>query len=242
MAECPVIEADELEKRLGNSIIVDCRYSLSDPEYGLRAYLSGHIPGGAHFLDLEKDLSGPKGRHGGRHPLPPPEQFREVIERIGGTESSEYVAYDDDLTGASRFWFLCRYFGIRNVRVLNGGWEKWVREGRPVSTEVPSARRGHFQPHPAAGMVVDINWVRRMGRGYVLVDSRQRERYLGVHEAIDPKAGHIPGAVNIPYTAVTSGRGTLRPKEELEGVYRGLGGRPVVYCGSGVTACVNVLA
>jgi len=211
-------------------VVVDCRFVLGSPGAGWQRYTDGHIAG-ARFLDLDDDLADPVGDgRRGRHPLPSAERFQEAARRVGVSTASTVVAYDDAMTGgAARLWWLLRHFGHDRVAVLDGGFAAW--DG-PVATGVqPRAAPGDFVARPRSDDVVDIDDVaarlRRPGR--VLVDARAPERYRGDVEPIDPVPGHIPGAVNVPFTAPVPTDLADVPDEI------------VVYCGSGVTAAVTLL-
>lgn len=227
--------------------IVDCRFSLAAPELGQQQYCTSHIPG-AYYLDLNKDLSAPVGRHGGRHPLPNPAELASKLAAIGvNSQETLVVAYDDSrLAFAARLWWLLRYLGHDRVAVLDGGFSEWQAAGYPVTAQVPSPQPGKFVPQEQANWVVDINTVkaRKDLPEVVLVDSRESDRYSGKREPIDPIAGHIPGAVNYPWQEVTDERGYLKPVHEQHQRWAGLEleGEILVYCGSGVTACVNLLS
>ena len=228
-------------------VIVDCRFELTDPGAGRDAYERAHIPRAVH-LDLERDLSGPKAAHGGRHPLPPISRFSETLGRAGIDERVEVVAYDAQQgCMAARLWWMLRYLGHDRVRVLDGGWPAWQSGGFPTTSDIAPVTPRTFVPRPRDRYLVDVEGVRRrLGRaGTSLVDSRAAERYRGEVEPLDPVAGHIPGAVNLPWTDNQDGAGALRPPEDLRRRFAGLGGERVetiVYCGSGVTACANLLA
>lgn len=226
-------------------VIVDCRFALSAPQQGCEQYQAGHIPG-AYYLDLNKDLSSPVQTHGGRHPLPNSSQFAATLSQMGITSETLVVAYDDSRQAfASRLWWLLRYLGHEKVAVLDGGLAAY-QVHYPLTTDIPEVRSGEFQASPNPGQVVDIQTVKaRKDRLDVkVVDSRDHERYLGNHEPIDPVTGHVPGAVNYPWQAVTNEDGFLRPSAELQAHYADLENvdEVIVYCGSGVTACVNLLA
>lgn len=226
-------------------VIVDCRFALSAPQQGREQYQAGHIPG-AYYLDLNEDLSSPVQPHGGRHPLPNTSQFAVKLSQMGITPDTLVVAYDDSrLAFASRLWWLLRYLGHTHVAVLDGGFAAYQAH-YPVTTVVPEVRSGEFQANPNPEQIVDIQTVkaRKDQPDVALVDSRAHERYLGNHEPIDPVAGHIPGAVNYPWQAVTNENSFLLSSSELQAHYTGLENVPevIVYCGSGVTACVNLLA
>ena len=222
-------------------IIADCRYNLMDSSEGRKKYLAGHIPN-AFFVDMERDLTGEKKTHGGRHPIPEPEDFAEKMSRMGVEKGRTVIAYDDDLSGSSRLWWLLNYFGHEDVYVLNGGIEKWVEENLPVSTQVPTERISKFEAVPNSNLLFDVKSVRNNMRTQVIVDSRAPERYEGKTEPIDFKAGHIPGAVNIFYKDALDQGSRIKDVEELKKLYSGTGKSPVIYCGSGITSCVNVLS
>lgn len=228
-----------------DSVIVDCRFVLGDPEAGRAAYLRGHIPR-AHYLDLERDLSGPAGVHGGRHPLPSAEVFVARLAALGIGPATPVVAYDDSrLAHAARFWWLLRALGYRPPRLLAGGLAAWVAAGEALSTTVPDPVPCSVAPTTGFRGSCDIEALRALqATGGTLLDSREARRYAGLEEPIDPVAGHIPGALNRCWQDVTDQRGVLRPATELRRHFGELlEARPlVVYCGSGVTACVNLYA
>ncbi|MGB6169947.1 MAG: sulfurtransferase [Geitlerinemataceae cyanobacterium] len=227
--------------------IVDCRFSLADEELGHQQYLTSHIPG-AFYLHLNRDLSSPVGKHGGRHPLPDLEQFAEKLANIGVNSSQTLVvAYDDSrFAFASRLWWLLRYLGHDRVAVLDGGFSQWQQQEYPVTAELPEPKAGKFTVQLDPESVVDIETVkaRQDSPGVVLVDSREPRRYRGEYEPIDPVAGHIPGAVNYSWQEVTDDRGFVKSVEEQRRYWSSLQSpqETIVYCGSGVTACVNLLS
>jgi len=250
--DSPVVSVAWLAEHLKDPqvAIADCRFSLMQPELGRQQYEAGHIPG-AHYFDLNRDLSSPVQRHGGRHPLPDPEAIAAKLSACGitseGPSPTLIVAYDDSrFAFAARFWWLLRYLGHAQVVVLDGGFQAWQDAGYPVSTERPSAQPGVFVPRPRAEMLVSKQEVeaRKDQPGVVLVDSREGDRYRGEREPIDPIAGHIPGAVNYPWQAVSDAQGCVLPVEEQRRRWAEV--QPAqeiqVYCGSGVTACVNLLS
>lgn len=232
-------------------VIVDCRFSLQQPELGQQQYQAGHVPG-AHYLDLNQDLSGPVGRRGGRHPLPNLEKFAEKLAAIGVSSEGPdgptlVVGYDDSrLAFAARLWWLLRYLGHDAVAVLDGGFSSWQAAGYPVTAVAPRSKRGNFVFQPRADHLVDIEAVkaRKDQPNVVLIDSRESDRYRGEREPIDPIAGHIPGAVNYPWKDVTDAAGYLRSPVEQQQRWAKLpqAEEIIVYCGSGVTACVNLLS
>jgi thiosulfate/3-mercaptopyruvate sulfurtransferase len=244
-----IISPPDLEKQLNQPdiLVVDCRFSLNDPQLGYQQYQKSHIPG-AYYLDLNKDLSGPVARHGGRHPLPNPNELAKKFAAVGvNFQETLVVAYDDSRFGfAARLWWLLRYLGHDRVSLLDGGWGGWLAQGYGVTDTVPIPKLGQFVPQIRQDWVVDINEVkvRRNLAGVVLIDSRERERYLGEREPIDPIAGHIPGAVNYPWGLVTDEGGYVHSLGVQQQRWQDIqeSQEAIVYCGSGVTACVNLLS
>ena len=230
--------------------VVDVRWSLDPARRGREAYRAGHIPG-AVFLDVDTDLSGPgggRGRPAGRHPWPGPEQVARVMGASGIGGDTRVVAYDDQAGAiAARLWYLLRAHGHERVAVLDGGITKWIAEGRPLETEVPSPPAATFVPRPRAGWVVGKEEMSREASHALVLDARARERYRGEAEPVDPRAGHIPGARSAPFAGnLTQGPvPVLRPADDLRVRFAALGAdraAPIVYCGSGVTACHDLLA
>lgn len=236
----PLISTSELADRIGTRDlkVYDVRADLADPTEGRRRYDAGHIPGSV-FVDLEKDLTGREGP--GRHPLPRPEEFSAIVRRIGVNPTDLVVAYDDNGGAwASRLWWMLRSLGHANVRVLDGGFPKWEAEGKPVTKAVPRPVPGDFATVRDWRWVADRETVRSAES--TVIDARAAERYRGETEPIDPVAGHIPGAISLPYKANLAPDGTFLPKEELVQRFASVGRDPIVYCGSGVSACHNILA
>jgi thiosulfate/3-mercaptopyruvate sulfurtransferase len=247
-ARSNVVQVDWLARHLDDPsvVVVDCRFDLANPDGGRAAYAEAHIPGAA-YLDLERDLSGPKGQHGGRHPLPAVDQFSRTLGALGIDEAVTVVAYDVPQTGiAPRLWWMLRYLGHDRVHVLNGGWPAWRAARLPVNRDVgPKRAARKFVARPRPDFTVTVQEVRRIAPegGARLVDSRAAERYRGEVEPLDPVAGHIPGAVNLPWNETLDEAGRLKPRAALAERFAGFrGGEVVVYCGSGVTACANLLA
>lgn len=237
----PLISVDELRERRSEMTVLDVRWRLDGPP-GRLEYDAGHVPG-AVFVDLEADLAGPPGV-GGRHPLPTPGRFEEAMARAGVSGSRPVVAYDDDAgRAAARAWWLLRHHGHPDVRVLDGGWSAWLAVGGEVSTEPVRPALGDFAGGPGSMAVVSARDVPQVD---VLVDARAPERYRGEREPVDPVKGHIPGAVNVPTTRNLDNHGHFRDPAELRHVYAAAGAVPgaevAAYCGSGVTACHDVLA
>ncbi|WP_440102044.1 sulfurtransferase [Streptosporangium sp. H16] len=247
----PLITPAELEGMTGVSVL-DVRWKLvvlpTGPA-GIDSYREGHIPG-AVFCDLETDLAahaGPGGE-GGRHPLPSAEAFQEAMRRLGVSGSRTVVVYDgaDSTAAAARAWWLLRYFGHPDVRVLDGGLRAWVSEGLPVSVEERRPEPGDFEARPGGMPVLDATRAGELAADGVLLDARAAERYRGEVEPIDPVAGHIPGAVSAPTGENVDPSGRFHLPDFLRERFNTLGVVPGVevgaYCGSGVTAAHEVLA
>jgi len=247
----PLVSVDWLAEHLHDPqvTIVDCRFNLLQPAAGSQQYQAGHIPG-AHYLDLNRDLSSEVQTHGGRHPLPNPETFTQTLRNMGVNSSPTptlIVAYDDSrLAFAARCWWLLRYFGHAQVAVLDGGWSAWAAQGHPITTDEPTNREGNFTPNIQAHLVMNIEQVkaRKDQPNVTLIDSREGDRYRGEREPIDPIAGHIEGAVNYPWMEVTTDAGQIRAIADQQHRWATLPATDevIVYCGSGVTACVNLLS
>lgn len=230
--------------------VVDTRFYLDPARRGRDAWWAGHIPG-AIFLDMDEDLSAPGGGRGlpaGRHPWPSEEKIAAVMGKAGIGPGVRVVAYDDNSGGsAARLWYLLRAHGHDDVAVLDGGIAKWTAEGRPLSTEEPRVHPVRFEGRLRPGFVVTKDEMVRDHARRLVLDARVGERYRGEAEPVDPRAGHIPGARNAAWTGnlTAATPPVLLPGDELRARYRALGAEqeePVVYCGSGVTACHDLLA
>jgi len=252
--------AAEIAGGAASPVVLDVRHRLGGPP-SLPDYLAAHIPG-AVFVDLDADLADPPGP-AGRHPLPDPQRLQAVLRAAGISAASRVVAYDDgNGLAAVRAWWLLRWAGLpaAQVAVLDGGWAAWQQAGEPVSTQVPSPEPGDVVVVPGSMPTVDADEAARVGREGVLVDARAAARYRGESEPIDPVAGHVPGAHNVPVLEFAGADGRWLPPAELAERFAGVdvaadlhsgaapvagpdGGRPVAaYCGSGVTAAALVLA
>jgi thiosulfate/3-mercaptopyruvate sulfurtransferase len=229
--------------------IVDCRYDLQNENWGRDQYRVAHIPG-AVYLSLNDDLSAPRTGGNGRHPLPSIEALSETMGQSGISRDVQVIAYDQD-NGmyASRLWWSLRYLGHETVAVLDGGWAKWTREGRPTTSGSERRSPQIFTPEPRPGMRVTVDEVggRLDDESMLLVDARAPERFEGRSETIDRAAGHIPRAVNHFFKTNLAEDGTMLPADTVRGAFASLlkGRDPsevVIYCGSGVTACQNLLA
>lgn len=227
-------------------VIVDCRFQLGKPDFGREAYEASHIPG-AVYLDLEKDLSAPIEEHGGRHPLPDIAQLTGTFSRAGIGNDTRVVAYDDQGGAmASRLWWLLKYLGHEEVYVLDEGFSAWVNAGFPVNAEQRVLIPAQFLATVQHNMLVEMDEVReKLGHEHVtLIDSRDGARYRGEVEPLDKAAGHIPGAINRLWSDGKGAGGKWKSADEQAARFEGLpkDRETIVYCGSGVTACPNVLA
>ena len=250
-AHSTLVETDELAPHLGDPrlVIVDVRHDLADSAFGETAYAKSHLPG-AVFAHIDRDLSAPRSPHSGRHPLPTPEAAARLFGRLGIDATKQVVAYDQGSgVYASRLWWMLRWLGHESVAVLDGGFAKWMREGRVTRTGVEKRAAAAFTPAVRSRMRLTVDEVgEHLGDGtMLLVDARSPERFSGQPDPLDNVFGHIPGARNRYYRDSISPEGTLRPVAELRKEFAGvLGDRPpedvVMYCGSGVTACHNLLA
>lgn len=251
MTGSALISADRLRAALpdvaeGRLTLLDVRYRAGGPP-GRDEFRRGHVPGAA-YVDLDVDLAGPPGR-GGRHPLPSAADLQAAARRLGVHDDRPVVVYDDwSGRAAARAWWLLRFHGHPDVRVLDGGWPAWTAAGGAVATgdgagQHGAAGHGDFTARPGRLPVVGADDVLGVG---VLVDARAPERYRGEVEPLDPVAGHVPGAVNVPTTANLTADGTFRSPAELAATYAAVGAVPgadvAAYCGSGVTAAHDVLA
>jgi thiosulfate/3-mercaptopyruvate sulfurtransferase len=225
-------------------VLIDVRWSLAGPP-GIQAYRAGHLPD-ARFADLDTELAGRRGA-GGRHPLPDPADFEGLMRRLGVSSDSAVVAYDAaDGVPAARAWWDIRYFGHQDVRVLDGGYAAWIAAGLPVNTEEPVVVPGDFVARPGGLPMLDADSAARLATDGVLIDVRVPERFRGEVEPVDPIAGHIPGAVNLPTTGNVGPDGKFLDVETLASRYESLrigdGEEVGAYCGSGVNAAHTVFA
>ncbi len=242
-----LITMDQLAKKMKNEdlIIIDCRYELNNSEAGREMYQVDHIPNSI-FFDLGKDLSGPKLEHGGRHPLPDMNNFIKKLGEVGIDKTKHVVAYDDQKGAfAARLWWMLKYLGHDNVSVLNVNYSTWKEKGYPITNETPVAKQTHFIPKIRSHMVVDVNQVKQAVEDdkIKIIDSRAPERYRGEIEPLDKKAGHIPSAENWFWEDNVESNGNWKSKQELKERFSSLENEDlIIYCGSGVTANVNILA
>jgi thiosulfate/3-mercaptopyruvate sulfurtransferase len=246
-----LIDVDSLQKLLGDPrlAVVDCRFDLLNPGAGRQAFLAGHIPR-ARYADLNRDLSAPVGPGTGRHPLPAPDAFAATLGRLGVRNDSQVVAYDDaNGSFAARLWWMLRWVGHGAVAVLDGGLRAWTAHGGALEFGDAEVREEQFTARLRLQSVVSTAEIERdlHHPGTLLVDARAPERFAGIVEPIDPVAGHVPGAVNHPLTLNLEADGRFLPAAELRRRWQErLAGRDarnvVAMCGSGVTACHNLLS
>lgn len=246
-----LVETDTLARHLDDPswVLIDCRFDLADPARGSREYGQGHIPG-ARYAHVDADLSSPVGPGTGRHPLPEPEALMSKLGRWGVDAAAQVVVYDD-VSGAfaARLWWLLRWLGHNRVAVLNGGLGSWLAEGRSIDGSAPAPT-----PRDFVGKPRNKDWVKTEKlanhletRSYLVLDARVPERFRGDAEPIDPVAGHIPGALNLPLAENLDQDGRFHSHARLRGRFlSAIGERKpecvVHQCGSGVNACHNLLA
>lgn len=230
-------------------LIVDCRFDLGDPTAGREAWAAGHLPG-AHYAHLDHDLASSIGAATGRHPLPESDAFIRFARGLGIGTDTRVLCYDQGGGAiAGRLWWLLRRFGHASVAVLDGGFAAWEASSYPVDTNVRSATAGSFHPHRVYAGAVDVETLQReLAVGAcLLLDARSVERFRGDAEPIDAAAGHVPGACNRPFTDNLDSSGRFRSANQLRDEFLALMGqrdptRVIHMCGSGVTACHNLLA
>lgn len=245
-----LIEAQELYQLLNQQqpvVVIDTRFDLQNKALGHQQYLEGHLPG-ALFLDLEQDLSGPLAEHGGRHPLPDPARLAQTLGRAGIVSESLVVVYDQ--SGgmfAGRLWWLLRWLGHDQVKLIDGGLPAWLAAGYALETAIPEVQPQSFKPEIRAHLLVELPELeaRLHEPELTLLDARAAERYRGEVEPLDPQAGHIPGALNRPFSQNLQD-GRFKSPDILRQELQALGLRPeqeiIVYCGSGVTASHDLIA
>ncbi|PHV13476.1 sulfurtransferase [Chitinimonas sp. BJB300] len=247
----PLIQVSELANQLGQTdlVLVDCRHDLTQPEAGRLAYEQGHLPG-AVFAHLDHDLSGPKTGRNGRHPLPDPAQLERKLAALGIGTGSHIVAYDaHGGIFSARLWWLLKWVGFQAVQVLDGGVNAWLAAGGQLDTMSPSITIGALEAQPNYAKVVDAETVldNLDRQEFMVIDARAPGRFAGEGETMDPVAGHIPGAMNRFFQLNLQADGRFKPAEMLRNEWKTfLDGRDahdtVQQCGSGVTACHNLLA
>jgi thiosulfate/3-mercaptopyruvate sulfurtransferase len=245
-----LIKASNLSA-LNSYKIFDCRFDLANPEAGAQQYAEGHIPG-AIYVNLDEVMSSPITATSGRHPLPSRESFKQFLTDAGVNEGDQLVAYDSSAgLFAARFWWMCRWIGFDQVAIIDGGYPEWLKLGVTPSLEQPIATStGNIQLKDSLENSLTVNDVEAIVAGKVqgtVIDVRAAERYRGEVEPIDPIAGHVPGALNIPLSENYAADGLFKSPEALAASYRNTLGdyvpnEPVFMCGSGVTACLGRFA
>jgi thiosulfate/3-mercaptopyruvate sulfurtransferase len=244
-----LIAADELASHIDRCLVADSRHDLADPAAGRRGWAEAHVPG-AVFVSMDEQLSVPKDGRNGRHPMPSREQVRALLASIGLTDDRQLVVYDTGNGMAGRLWWMAKWIGHDAVAVLDGGLAAWTRAGYPTSAEPPAPRTpGVLTLRAPRATLVDAAETGRAADDAtrLVVDARPGERYRGEVEPMDPVAGHIPGALSRPWATNVREDGRFKPAPVLRAEFEQLlGGRPatamVNSCGSGVSACVNLLA
>ena len=246
-----LIDANTLSEHLSRDdlAIFDCRFDLTNVPWGQAEYAVSHLPG-ATYLHLDRDLSSPITAGSGRHPLPDPHRLAARLGELGVDANSQLVAYDQgNGAHAARLWWLARWIGLRNVAVLDGGIAAWRAAGLPLTDTVRAVQPRHLTASPDAAAWVTSEALERLRlqAGTLLVDARGAERFAGRNETLDPVAGHVPGARNLPFLGNLGADGKFLPASELRQRFDTLlGSMPastlIAMCGSGVTACHNLLA
>lgn len=248
-----LISAEDLAKNLNNPdfLIIDCRFNLADPTAGYELYRQSHIPG-AYYADLKHDLSGIPTLHTGRHPLPENTLFINKLQTWGVQPSTQVVVYDAEggAMAAGRLWWLLRVYGHKNAAVLDGGISAWINHGNNLEEVIPHPRipsTTQFKLNPS--WMIDMQEMEKIIKtdDWVVVDARAENRFHGRDEIIDVSGGHIPGAINLPYSKCYTSDGHYLQKDKLKFLYESIGlgeqsgKKPIFYCGSGVTSVVHIL-
>ncbi|PKN84097.1 MAG: sulfurtransferase [Chloroflexi bacterium HGW-Chloroflexi-8] len=246
-----LIEVNELFKNISNPdyIIIDCRFDLSNENWGYSDYLKGHIPG-AQYADLNKNLSSPITLSTGRHPLPNSEKFIAFLSELGIDKNKTVVVYDASYGSyAARLWWLLRAYGHSSIVLLNGGFQAWTAAGFSIESGIALKNSSKFVGDFSVEYMIDQESIEKNinDEKFLLIDARSPQRFAGIEEPIDSVAGHIPGAINIFHQTHLDQNGFLLPNNKLEEIYSFIGKNVieehvVLYCGSGVTSCFNLFA
>ena len=238
-----LISAQQLNTYGGPVVVLDCRAKLGEPDWGYRQYQQGHLPN-AQYVNLDKDLAAPPSSTQGRHPLPSQDNWVSCIRRLGINNHQQVVAYDDAGGAyAARAWWMFRWVGHEEVAVLDGGLAAWQSQNLPLDTHIHSApETSQFVANPALQQTIAADHI-QTAPGQ-LVDARSHERWAGKVEPIDPVAGHIPGALCLPFNQNLDDNGYFKSAADLKNQFSSIptSHAPIAYCGSGVTACHNILA
>jgi thiosulfate/3-mercaptopyruvate sulfurtransferase len=226
-----------------NLFIIDCRFDLFDPSYGKKTYASSHIDG-AFYLDINIDFAGDKKIHGGARPLPDLTKISKKLEYIGINAKSTIVLYDDRTYSSARAWWQLKYLGLKNIYILDGGYEQWIELNLPTSNDIPTPKQnGNLNPNLINQMYCDINYVKKTinNSESILLDSREQRRYTGEYEPLYSKNGHIPGAINFHWNKNVDQHGKVKTKTELIDNFKFIDNEKeiITYCGSGIDAAMN---
>ncbi|GAB6926731.1 sulfurtransferase [Paenibacillus sp. JCM 10914] len=237
---------EQMQSEASKISIVDVRFRTGTEEQGIEAYKRGHLPG-AVFIDLKNDLADSPGKHGGRSPLPSPERLAERFGKLGMTRDVPVIVYDDDLRPeAARLWWILRYLGHQHVYILDGGYAGWKAAGYPQSSDITEATSRKFEVDIQHNWLADVNEVgQKLNQaGVILLDSRDWQQYAGKTAPLDPVAGHIPGALHAFWKDGLHEDGRLKDSLEQQKRFGYISpdDEVIVYCGSGLSACPNVLA
>jgi len=246
-----LISCNELADHLYDTsfVVFDCRFELSKPDSGFQAYQKDHIPG-ALYANLDKDLSSAITETTGRHPLPVPEVFADKLAQWGVDDTKQVAIYDDNSGAiAARMWWMLRWAGHEAVAVLNGGYKQWQSEGRPCDGDLPHVTPVSREVLPTGDNIVDVTFVEQHldDNNFMLVDARGKARFTGEQEPLDKVGGHIPGAINYPFMNNLDDKGCFKSADELRSGFNAIlqeksPASTIHSCGSGVTACHNLLA
>lgn len=241
-----IVSAEYLYQNRGKVVLIDATNNFMIPEEGKAKYEKRHIEGAFH-IDLKEDMSREITVHGGRDPLPEDmNSFKEKLESFGISTDTEIIVYDEDIVPASRFWWMAKYIGLKNVKVLDGGINAWLNSGYSLTDKIPEMPlKGHIEMSLQDAMIVDISDIRSAikDKNTLIIDSRSPVRYRGEDEPIDVKAGHMPSAKNYFYENVLEQDGTYKSLEVLKAQFKNVNSPVVIcHCGSGVSGPVNIIA
>ncbi len=235
------VEASWLMDNLEGVVVIDVRYDLHNKDYGKNTYAEGHIPG-AYYLDIDADLAGAKKVHGGSRPVPQVEEFVRKIEAMGISNDTSVVLYDENMITASRAFWMFKYIGHTDVRIVDGGYKAWLEAGGEVTSELSPRREGSYEPKVREETYSSLERVKEnIGvESSVLVECRSHDRYLGNNEPFYSRAGHIPSAICIDSKSLLT-EGKLKPLEELKEIMERVSDYEEVtfYCGSGINAALD---
>ncbi|WP_054704135.1 sulfurtransferase [Bacillus sp. JCM 19041] len=240
-----IVSAEWLYSRREEVVILDARHDLMDEEKGRRSYEAEHIPG-AIFIDMANEMSDRSLNYGGRYPMPSIKRIAQVFGSKGINETTDVVIYDGNSGGmaAARAWWMLSYIGNQRAAILDGGLKDWKNKGYPTDTKIPEQTTVHFQPSVNHSFIAKAEDVYERLGDAILIDARSADRFVGVSELLDAKAGHIPGALNYFWKDVLTETGKWKDEAQLQHHFKDLSKEKelIVYCGSGISACPNVIA